>query len=130
VLSALLILAYGEGAMYKMGGWSGEPRSIHPNELAHWNAILWARERGYRYYDFEGISPKYARALHAGLDPAPPARGDARFKLGFGGEVALLPGTYDRAYRPLRAGAMRAAAGLGGRPAKAAYRLLGRTQRD
>ena len=130
VLAGVMVLAYGDGAMYKMGGWSGEPRNIHPNEPAHWDAIRWARERGYRYYDFEGISPKYARALNAGLNPDPPERGDARFKLGFGGEVALLPGTYDFSYRPLRARAIQMAAGLVGRPAKLAYRLLGRTRRD
>ena len=109
------------------GGWVGEPRNIHPNELTHYEGMLWARECGCSYYDFAGVSRPWAQAFKAGHDPEPPQRGDARFKLRFGGEVTLLPGAYDYAYRPLLMRAMRRVAWVGLSPDDIASRLLGRT---
>ena len=69
----------------------------------HWTAIQWAKAAGYRYYNFEGIDADAARAQLAGA----PLESDllksvTRFKLGFGGEVRLLPGVYDYVYNPMR----------------------------
>jgi lipid II:glycine glycyltransferase (peptidoglycan interpeptide bridge formation enzyme) len=93
-LSAVLLVAFGDTVIYKIGGWAdldGAPPGV--NELAHWSAIEWAHHAGYRYYDLEGIPVELAQAMRAG-DRAEP-RGVAFFKLGFGGEVVLYPGTYD-----------------------------------
>lgn len=81
-----------------MGGWSGERAGIRPNELLHWHAMRWGREAGYRWYDLEGIDPHTARAVLRGERPEK-IDGLTHFKLGFGGEVVTLPGTYDRAYK-------------------------------
>jgi lipid II:glycine glycyltransferase (peptidoglycan interpeptide bridge formation enzyme) len=101
VLSGALIVGYGDTAVYKMGAWSGERTNVHPNELMHWRAMEWARERGYRYYDLEGISESVARATPSGQrQPARGRHGTTHFKLGMGGEVAFYPRAYDRSFHP------------------------------
>lgn len=127
VLSAALVLGYGETAVYKMGGWSGERSDVHPNELMHWEAFAWARSRGHRHYDFDGFPPAVARALLNGEDPVAARSGTARFKLGFGGDVRVFPGAYDRG-RPRIVGT--AATWAAPRLQGAARRLLGRGQAD
>ena len=129
-IAAILLIAVSDTTSYKVGGWSGERTNIHPNELNHFRAMDWARERGCRWYDFEGIPPTFARRLVAHQDVEVPDRGDARFKLGFGGEVVVHPCTYDRDYRPLLARVLNRAGRLrvGGNPHDLALRLLGRTR--
>jgi peptidoglycan pentaglycine glycine transferase (the first glycine) len=103
-LAGAVMVGYGDTAVYKMGGWSGEQAGLRPNELLHWQAIKWAKEHGYAYYDLDGINPSAARAVLAG-EPLPESAlgGPTFFKLGFGGEVAIYPGTYDRSFHRLLA---------------------------
>ena len=80
--------------IYKIGGWAdveGSPPGA--NELMHWTGINWAHDAGYRYYDFEGISVEVAQAVRDGHSAR--LGGVAFFKLGFGGDAVLYPGTYD-----------------------------------
>lgn len=96
-LSAVLLIAFGETVIYKIGGWSGEPRSIRPNELLHWHAVEWTHAAGYRWYDLEGIDVPVAEAVLAGSEPPATAQaGVSHFKLGFGGAVTMFPPAYDR----------------------------------
>ena len=102
IVSAMFAIAFGDTVLFKRGGWSGKQGARRPNEVMHWTAIQWAKAAGYRYYNFEGIDPEAARAQLAGE----PLDGDlvnsvTRFKLGFGGEVRLLPGVYDYVYNPV-----------------------------
>ena len=129
-IAGILLIAVSDTAAYKVGGWSGERTNIHPNELNHFRAMEWARDRGCRWYDFEGIPPTFARKLVAHEDVEIPDRGDARFKLGFGGEIVVHPCTYDRNYRSALARILNAAgrARVGGNPHDLALRLLGRTR--
>jgi len=93
-LSAVLLIAFGDTVIYKIGGWIGAAGSPPgANELMHWTAIAWAHEAGYRHYDFEGIPVAVAQALRRGSLADP--QGVAFFKLGFGGDPVLYPGTYD-----------------------------------
>jgi peptidoglycan pentaglycine glycine transferase (the first glycine) len=108
LLASTFLIAFGETVSYKMGGWAGEGAEVRPNELLQWTGIRWAHEHGHRFYDFEGINGAVARSLLAGGGrPTSAPQGVAHFKLGFGGEVRVLPATYDTAWpRPL-AGALR-----------------------
>jgi peptidoglycan pentaglycine glycine transferase (the first glycine) len=127
VLCGAMIIGYGDTVVYKMGGWSGHRTGLHPNELMHWHAMQWARERGYRYYDLEGIDESVARAVLAGEElPESGHRGTTRFKLGLGGEVVLHPRAYDRSFHRLLAWPARIAAPRLNRFASTAHRLQGR----
>jgi peptidoglycan pentaglycine glycine transferase (the first glycine) len=93
-LSAALLIAFGDRVLYKIGGWRGvEGSPPGANELVHWTGITWARAAGYRYYDFEGIPLDVAQAALSGNRAG--RHGVAFFKLGFGGEPVIFPGTYD-----------------------------------
>ena len=68
-----------------------------------WQAILWAKRAGLRWFDFGGISPEAAAALAAGRSRGT-VRGVDRFKASFGGEplcsapaVELIPNPVVRA---------------------------------
>lgn len=126
-LSSSLIIAFGDTALYKLGAWSGEGSALRPNEAVQWAAIRWARDAGFRWYDFEGIDHGTAVAARDG-SPLPEAgrRGITHFKLGFGGQVALFPPAYDIAYRALLGRAVHLAAPRLERWRGVAHRLLGR----
>jgi lipid II:glycine glycyltransferase (peptidoglycan interpeptide bridge formation enzyme) len=127
VLSALLLVAHGDTVVYKMGGWGGSRPGLHPNELAHWTAMQWARERGYAQYDLEGIDLPTARAIARGdAVSAGDVSGLTHFKLGFGGEVVVLPGAHDRPYRRVAALASRPLAWGVAHSGRLTRRLAGR----
>jgi lipid II:glycine glycyltransferase (peptidoglycan interpeptide bridge formation enzyme) len=84
--SAVLVIAFGDTVSYKRGAWSGDHGQRHPNELLHWTAMSWAKQQGYRYYDFEGIDNAW---------PSGDTRSVSSFKLGFGGAVVQSPGPYE-----------------------------------
>jgi lipid II:glycine glycyltransferase (peptidoglycan interpeptide bridge formation enzyme) len=89
-VAAMLAITFGDRFVYKRGGWSGTHGDWRPNEVLHWAAMRWAKASGLREYDFDGIEPDVARAIVAGGE-GPEATHVTRFKLGFGGEVVLLP---------------------------------------
>ena len=127
VLSSNLLLGFGESVAYKMGGWSGHRHDVRPNELLHWAGMQWGRDHGYRYYDLEGISRAVGEAILAGRDSRELAiTGTTQFKLGFGGEVTRLPGSYDYARQPLLRLGLRLIAPRLDRLTPIAQRLLGR----
>lgn len=100
-VSALLAIAFGNRVHYKKGAWSGRYGKHRPNELMHWTAIQWAKEQGYHYYDFDGIDRQVAEALLEDDSlPADKTETVSRFKIGFGGEVVLVPSTFVWSYVP------------------------------
>jgi lipid II:glycine glycyltransferase (peptidoglycan interpeptide bridge formation enzyme) len=102
ILSAILLVAFGDRVIFKRGGWSGEHSNVHPNEVVHWAAIHWARAHGYCYYDMDGIDANIAHTvLKTGAIPPDAHKSVSRFKLGFGGEIVVLPATYARVFNPL-----------------------------
>ncbi len=89
-MSAILLTAFGDRVVYKRGGWDGSHGDKRPNDVLHWRAIQWARSAGFARYDFDGIEPDIARLVIEGGD-LPRMENVTRFKLGFGGDVVLLP---------------------------------------
>ncbi len=80
-VAAMLFLQHGAAATYEIG-WSGERgRELHAHNLLLWQAMVELQARGVRRLDLGGVNT----GRSAGL---------ARFKLGTGGAVLTLAGTY------------------------------------
>lgn len=94
-VSSLLLIAFGDFVTPKILGWSGEHTGRRPNDAVFWGAIQWAKNRGYHYFDMEGIDRKGAELVLSG-QPLPDElrRSPDFFKLGYGGSVCLLPQSY------------------------------------
>lgn len=125
-VSGILLVGYGDTAVYKMGAWSGQRSSVRPTELTHYLAMQWARERGHRYYDFDGIPDEAAEAVLRGGPPAGEQKGLTHYKLGFGGQVRVYPRAHDTSPSPLLAPAVRALAPRANSIRAVADRVLGR----
>ena len=92
VLSAALLMNFGDTAIYWKGCWSGEHSNLHPNESLQWTAIQWAKAQGYCHYDFGGIPRPLAKSVLRGDTSSESGNHSvASYKLGFGGEAVLFP---------------------------------------
>lgn len=88
---------------YLHGASSNEARNVMAPYALHAYLMKDAAEKGMEAYDFWGIAPPGSAEDH-------PWAGITRFKLGFGGDVVTMPGTFDipvsqlwyRAYRLAR----------------------------
>ncbi len=80
-VSAILLARHGAAATYLIGWTGAEGRRLRATHLLLWQAMLRLRSAGVRWLDLGGING----------DRAP---GVARFKLGIGGELAALAGTF------------------------------------
>lgn len=100
-VSALLVATFGDTVWAKRFGWSGEHSRRQPNEALIWEAINWAKESGYRYFDQDGIARRAAQAL-VDEQPIPDSvkKTPTYFKLGFGGRAHLFPEAYAYVYNP------------------------------
>jgi lipid II:glycine glycyltransferase (peptidoglycan interpeptide bridge formation enzyme) len=126
-ISAALLVAFGDTVVHKIGAWRGVRSKVRANELLHWTAIRWAKDAGYASYDFDGIPVTIAEALLAGHRPGPEIMtGVADFKLGFGGDVVLLPRTYDRFAGTMSGRILSAAVPRAERSRIIAHRIAGR----
>lgn len=97
-LAGICVFPFGRTATYLWGASSAAERArrLNPNQLLHWVAMQWARDRGCETYDLYGI-PDFDEAT---LEAQYGARTDGwwnlyRFKRGFGGRVHRHLGTYD-----------------------------------
>lgn len=98
-LGVLLVVGWGESAVTKMSGTSGEGRDVFSDATLYWEAIRWAQARGFHLFDLEGIEIDVARAHLVGEELPPHGRtGATHVKLGFGGRVVVLPPGRDLAY--------------------------------
>jgi lipid II:glycine glycyltransferase (peptidoglycan interpeptide bridge formation enzyme) len=80
-VAAMMFLQHGQAATYQVG-WSNEQgRQLNAHNLLLWQAISALQQRGIQVLDLGGINT----ARSAGI---------ARFKIGTGGEVLQLAGTY------------------------------------
>ncbi len=87
-IAAGLFCFWGGRATYLHGASDNEFRNVMAPYLLQWSVIKKAKESGYKYYDFYGISDKKWPGV-------------TRFKLGFGGRIENYPGTYDVIFYPV-----------------------------
>lgn len=80
-VAAMLFLLHGQAATYQIGWSSPEGRERSAHNLLLWQAMAELKQRGIRQLDLGGVNT----ARSAGI---------ARFKLGTGGQVLRLAGTY------------------------------------
>lgn len=86
-LAGLVLFHFGPKAWYFYGMSSNEERQRMPTYLLQWEAIRWAKARGYPTYDFWGAPDTFSED--------DPMWGVYRFKDGFGGTVVRHIGAWD-----------------------------------
>ncbi len=80
-VAAMMFLIHGQAATYQVG-WSNEAgRDLNAHNLLLWQAMLELRQRGIKRLDLGGVNTTRSAGL-------------ARFKIGAGGQVLRLAGTY------------------------------------
>jgi lipid II:glycine glycyltransferase (peptidoglycan interpeptide bridge formation enzyme) len=99
-LSGVFLLTFGKYAYYSYGASRRKHSNTKSTQGLQWAAIRWAKENGFKVYDFWGIPD------NPGKDH--PLYGVYKFKLGFGGEIEKYVGAYDMDIKPLRASLLRA----------------------
>jgi lipid II:glycine glycyltransferase (peptidoglycan interpeptide bridge formation enzyme) len=99
-LAGELDISFGDTLVAKRAGWSGQHGKLYPNQRLVWAVLNWAKEHGYKQYDVEGLDPDLARAIASG-DRAALGFGKEHYssKLGFGGQVVVLPENHEYVYR-------------------------------
>jgi lipid II:glycine glycyltransferase (peptidoglycan interpeptide bridge formation enzyme) len=99
LVSGELDITFGDSVVSKQAGWSGRYGQLHPNERVIWEALNWAKDRGFKQYDLDGFDLDLAREI---ADGDPTARTLAQkyyaFKLGLGGRVVMLCENYEYFY--------------------------------
>ncbi len=108
VASAICFCAHGVYT-YLFGASSYEARSLMAPYLVQWSAIKRAYELKAQWYDFYGVAPTkkmpeatvVVSSLEYTYDEQAREAGYTRFKVGFGGNIVLTPGTWDVVFRPV-----------------------------
>ena len=105
-VAGLIVLGHGSTAYYLFGASSNTHREKMPTYLLQWEAIRWAKGRGYQVYDLWGIPDSDEAELEADFlahsHLAAGLWGVYRFKRGFGGRITRAVGAFDFVYhRPL-----------------------------
>ncbi len=80
-----IMVFFGDTASYIHGGSASENREVMAPHLLQWHTIRMAKQLGFRFYDFYGISEHRWPGV-------------TRFKQGFGGREINYPGTFDVVY--------------------------------
>lgn len=100
VVSGACAMVFGGTMQLWRVGWSGKYDKYDPNDILHWEMIKWAKENGCREFDFMHIRPDHARALLRGEKLNDSYSGVTDFKMGFGGQIRLLPEICWRSFAP------------------------------
>jgi len=92
MVAALVLVRYGDRAIYMYGASTNRERKRMPNHLLQWEAIRWAKAAGCTTYDFWGAPDEFVET--------DPLWGVWRFKDGFRGDVVWHIGAWDFPARP------------------------------
>jgi lipid II:glycine glycyltransferase (peptidoglycan interpeptide bridge formation enzyme) len=101
-LAGVFVAQAGQTAYYLYGASSDQQRELMASYGAQWQAMLWAKARGARWYDMWGIPDEDQATLEAQFQ----SRSDGLwgvygFKRGWGGKVQRSAAAWDRVYNPL-----------------------------
>ncbi len=88
VLATAFVLYYGKTAVYFHGGSSSEHKEVMASYALHWSIMKNAKERGYQYYDFRGLTDDTQHSW----------AGFSNFKRKFGGREVKYINAYDLVY--------------------------------
>jgi len=110
-LAAAFVLGFGRYAYYAHAATADLGRELKASNRLVWEAVRWARGRGFAVFDFWGIPAAPA--------PGNPLYGVYTFKMGFGGEVVAFAPPYDLPLSPVKYRLINAALAL-----QAAWRNL------
>lgn len=91
ILASALVIHYLQTAYYVHGASTDENKNLMAPYLLHWQIMLDAKAKGFRYYDLGGVNP----AAPEDIDYKPSWGGITRFKAGFGGETHCYPQSFD-----------------------------------
>ncbi|NPA37616.1 MAG: GNAT family N-acetyltransferase [Chlorobi bacterium] len=91
--------AVGDTFRYWKWGWSGEYEEMNFSSVLIWKTIEWAKENGFRYFDFVQVDHYVAKAVNEHKELTDDLKnrsfaGPTLFKLRFGGELVSTPGIY------------------------------------
>ncbi len=80
-------------------GWNGEYGKEKITEAITWKLMIWAKENGFKYYDFVEIDPEIAEAIRSGKEITEELKSNKRygstyFKMQWGGEIIHYPGMF------------------------------------
>jgi lipid II:glycine glycyltransferase (peptidoglycan interpeptide bridge formation enzyme) len=102
IIAANLMLFFGETAVYLHGASSNEHRNVMAPYLLQWQAILDAKELGYKFYDFGGV--KTVISHQSSIISKNEWQGITKFKIGFSPSTTpvVFPGSYDIIISPVR----------------------------
>jgi lipid II:glycine glycyltransferase (peptidoglycan interpeptide bridge formation enzyme) len=81
IIASMLFLLHGQGATYHMGWSDDEGRRLNAHNVILWQAMLHLKKKSVRRLDLGGINTHDLPGI-------------SRFKLGTGGQVLTLAGTY------------------------------------
>jgi lipid II:glycine glycyltransferase (peptidoglycan interpeptide bridge formation enzyme) len=100
-----IFVGFGDTFSYLHGASAYAHRSLMAPYLLQWSAIEQAKQLGFKWYDFYGLAPEersnerwqteLVSPENYHFDPQSEDAGFTRFKLGFGGIVEAMPGTWD-----------------------------------
>lgn len=80
-VAGMLFLIHGEAATYQIGWSSPQGRDLNAHNLLLWDAMQGLKDKGVRRLDLGGVNTQRSAGI-------------ARFKIGSGGQVLSLAGTY------------------------------------
>ena len=80
-------------------GWNGEYGKEKISEAFIWKLIIWAKEKGFKHFDFVEIHPEIAEAIRSGKEITEELKSNSRyggtfFKMQWGGKIVHYPGMF------------------------------------
>lgn len=101
IVSAAFAFTFGDTVRVWKVGWSGAYQNKYPNHLMWWSIIKWAKENGFKSFDFVWVDDHDAKLLKQGESrPEAFREGTTFFKTGFGGRLVMIPEARSRFFHP------------------------------